>query len=170
MPALPFPTYGLSHLYLFPVYQTREAYRQATGQEAPPYDSSKPVKSWFDPKAAESPRRKIIYENVVAYADDGAPLASPDGKPVLEPLLIDREIATRVNIPPKVPGLPDLPVTGIEVPVPLRALEPGEELYFQFGGSVAVKNKELFANLETGFTAHDRALLRAIGEKIGLGR
>lgn len=171
MAALPYPTYGITHLHLFPVYQTREAYKQATGMEAPPYDQSKPIKSWFDPKAAANPSRKIVYDQVIAYADNGAPLASAEGKPMFEPLLIDRAVAATVNIPVKGREIPDQVPTGFEVPVPLRALEPDEELYFQFGGSVAVKNKKLFGQLETGgFTAADRALLQAIAEKIGIGQ
>lgn len=171
MAALPYPTYGITHLYLFPVYQTREAYQQATGMEAPPYDPTKPIKSWFDPKAAENPSRKIVYDRVIALADNGAPLASLDGKPVLEPLLMDRPIAATVNIPVKGRDIPDQVPTGFEVPVPLRALDADEELYFQFGGSIAVKNKKLFGQLETGgFTAADRALLQAIAEKIGIGQ
>jgi hypothetical protein len=168
--ALPFPTYGISNLYLFPVYQTREAYRQATGMEPPPYDENKPVKSWFDPRAMENPRRKIVYETVIAYAANGAPLVGPDGKPVLEPLVIDREFAATVNIAPKAVGLkPDVPYTGEEIPVPIRPLEPNEELYFQFGGTVAVKNKELFGKLsESGFTVEDRTLLRRIAERVGV--
>ncbi|MBL8229015.1 MAG: hypothetical protein JNL98_11075 [Bryobacterales bacterium] len=170
MATLPFPTYGISNLYLFPVYQTREAYRQATGMEPPPYDENKPVKSWFDPRAMENSRRKIVYENVIAYAANGAALVGPDGKPVLEPLMIDRDFAATVNIAPKAAGVPDVPHTGEEIPVPIRALEPNEELYFQFGGSVAVKNKDLFGKLTEsgGFTAEDRILLRKIAEKIGV--
>jgi len=33
---------------------------------------------------------------------------------------------------------------------------------------VAVKNTELYPQLEVGFTAQDRALLRAIAEKLGV--
>ena len=95
------PTYGLANLHLFPVYQTREEYRQKTGQEAPPFDPGKPVKSWCDPAAMASTRRKLIYENVVAIADSGRPLAGPNGQPMLEPLMIDREFAAVVNIPVK---------------------------------------------------------------------
>lgn len=120
----------------------------------------------------EAPRRKIVYENVIAFADNGAPLADSDGKPILEPLLIDREFAAVVNIPPKAPGVPDQPTTGIEIPVPLRPLAANEELYFQFGGSVAVKNKDLFPKSESGsgFTDEDRAVLRAIADKLGISR
>jgi hypothetical protein len=168
MSALPYPIYGISNLYLFPVYQTREAYQKATGKEAPLYDASKPVKSWFDPKAAENPRRKLVYDSVLALADNGQVLADTDGKPLLEPLLIDREQAAAVNIPPKGPGILDAPQTGIEIPVPLRPLEAKEELCFQFGGVVAVRNKDLFPKLEVAFTAEDRELLRAIARKLGI--
>lgn len=169
MSVLPFPTYGITNLYLYPVYQTREAYRQATGREAPPYDDRQPVKSWFDPKALENPRRKLVYDSVIAYADNGAPLVGPDGAPILEPLLIEREFAGTVNIPPKGLDVVGIEYNGLEIPVPLRKLEPNEELYFQFGGSVAVKNKDLFSKLEiVGFTIEDRALLRSIAQKLGV--
>ena len=162
------PIYGISQLYLFPVFQTREAYRLATGMEAPPYDASKPLKSWFDPRALDNPRRKVIYENVIAYAANGAPLVGPDGKPVLEPLVIDKEIAAAVNIPRKGPGIPEQPVTGQEIPVPMRPLAANEEFFFQFGGSVAVRNTDLVDSLESGFTVRDRTLLKAIADKLGI--
>lgn len=170
MSALPYPTYGITHLYLFPVYQTREAYRQATGVEPPPYDPNRPLKSWFDPHAATSPSRKILYDRVIAAAEDGAPLVGPDSKPILEPLMLDKSVAGSVNIPFKAPGVPDQPTTGIEIPVPLRPLFANEELYFQFGGSVAVRNKDLFGKSEIGFSTSDRALLQAIADKLGVER
>jgi hypothetical protein len=167
---MPYPTYGISNLYLFPLYQTREAYREATGKEAPPYNPLKPIKSWFDPKASENPRRKLVYDNVIALADNGQPLVDENGRPFLEPLLIDREDAAAVNIPIKGFDRAPEPTTGFEVPVPLRALEPGEELYFQFGGAIAIRNTTLWEQLEEGFTASDRALLHSIAEKLGVGR
>jgi len=172
MSALPYPTYGLHHLYLFPVFQTREAYQQATGMEPPPYDPTQPLKSWFDPSAHSSASRKIIYASVIAYAENGSPLAGPDGKPVLEPMMLDKNVAATVNIPLKGGGLPDEPTTGEEIPVPLRSPFSGEELYFQFGGSIAVKNTEMFQQLNgsSSFTAADRSLLEAIAAKLGVAR
>ncbi len=171
MPALPYPTYGISNLYLYPLFQTREAYFQATGKEAPAYDPTKPVKCWFDPRAADSPQRRIVYERTVAYADNGMPMVGPDGKPFLEPMVLDKAVAATVNIAPKGPELRDEPVTGVEIPVPVRALEPGEELYLQFGGTVAVRNNLLWAaDVEVGFRGSDRALLQAVAEKLGIGR
>lgn len=170
MPALPYPTYGIAELYLFPVYQTREAYRQATGVEAPPYDPTLPTKSWCDPSAAQSTRRKVIYENVIAYAENGAPFAGPDGKPMLEPLMIDKDFAAVVNIPVKdfTGKIQEQPVSDNEIPVPMRALDPEEELYFAFGGTVAVRNKKLFQSTQVGFLETDRVLLRSIAEKLGV--
>lgn len=34
---------------MFPVYATRAAYQQATGNQAPPFDPSQPLKGWADP-------------------------------------------------------------------------------------------------------------------------
>ncbi len=170
MPALPFPKYGLENLYLFPYFQTREAYEQITGQEAPPWNPNRAPKGWFDPKAAQSTRRTIIYEHVLAVNDDnGKPLAGPDGKPFLDILALSREIASTVNIPPKGPGVTNLPGADVpEIPCPLRPLAEGEELAWDFGGIVVVRNKELYENLEHGFTARDRALLRSIAQKLGI--
>lgn len=170
MPALPYPTYGISNLYLFPFFQTREAYFKATGKEAPAYDPTKPVKCWFDPKAADSTARRIVYDRVLAIADNGMPLVGSDGKPFLEPMVLDKAVAANVNIAPKGPELLDQPATGTEIPCPVRALEPGEELYLQFGGTVAVRNKALWnSDIEVGFKGSDRALLQAIAEKLGIG-
>ncbi|MBI3207765.1 MAG: hypothetical protein HYZ37_02545 [Candidatus Solibacter usitatus] len=168
MSALPLPTYGLEKLFLFPVFQTREAYFKATGKEAPAYDETKDIKSWFDPNALENPRRKIVYDRVLAIAANKAPIPGPDGKPMLEPMVIDRELAATVNIPPKGPGIVDAPQTGYEIPVPLRAVDAEEELYFRFGGTVAVKNKALFPAPPGEFTDSDRTLLRAIANKLGV--
>lgn len=170
MSALPYPTYGLANLYLFPVYQTREEYRQKTGMEAPPFDPTKPVKSWFDPTAASSTRRKLVYDNVVAIADNGLPLADTSGHPMLEPLMIDREFAAVVNIPVKdfTGQIQEAHPVGVEIPVPLRALDPGEELFFGFGGVVMVRNPKEFEKLEVGFLHEDRLLLRAIASKLGI--
>jgi len=167
VPALPYPKYSLDKLYLFPYYQTREDYRRATGQEPPPWDPNRPPKYWFDPNARLSTRRNVVYDCVIATSESGKPLMGPDGKPMLDFLVLTKEEAATVNIPPKdvsnVPGA-DKP----EVPCPLRPLEPGEELFFDFGGIVAVKNTELYPQLEVGFTAQDRALLRAIAQKLGV--
>lgn len=162
-------TYSLQILYLFPVFQTREAYKGTIGVEPPPFDPAKPVKSWFDPQAHTNPRRKIVYDNVLAVAENGMPLNDADGKPFFEPLLIDRDEAGRVNIPVKnfTGEIPEQPTIGSEVPVPLRPLTPNEELVVGFGGLVTVRNKTFL--IETAhYTVEDRRLLHAIAVKLGV--
>ncbi len=173
--ALPYPKYGLDSLYRFPYYQTRDAYRAVTGQLPPPFNPNRPPKYWFDSKAAESTRRNVVYDPILGVAANGLPLADKDGKPVLDILVLNKDEAATVNIPPNgvdpvtgtaytnVPGA-DVP----EVPAPLRPLAPNEELIFDFGGIVAVKNVDLFKTLKVGFTYQDRAMLEAIARKLGV--
>lgn len=166
MGALTTPVYGVDQLYLFPRYQTRDAYREATGKEPPPFDPAKPPKYWFDPNAAQSPRRSIVYDPVLAFGKSGVALAGPDGKPALDVLVLSKDEAAAVNIPPHGSNVPGADVP--EVPFPLRPLEANEELFFQFGGVVAVKNVELYQALEVGFTYNDRKVLQAIAKKLGV--
>ncbi len=164
MAALPYPVYGVEKLYLFPYYQTREDYRKAFGVEPPPWDESRPPKRWLDPGALGSSRRNVVYDPVIATSDTGQALVGPDGRPVLDVLVLKKEEAASVNIPPAATNVPGADVP--EAPPPLRRLEANEELFFQFGGLVAVKNKELYQALEVGFTAQDRALLKSIAQKL----
>jgi hypothetical protein len=166
MARLPYPIYGLENLYLFRRYQTREDYQKATGAEPPPFDERRTPKYWFDPKARESSRKNVVYDYVIAMGPGTQPLPGPDGKPMLDVLVLGKEEAATVNIPPTGTAIAGADVP--EVPMPLRALEPGEELCFQFAGVVAVKNVELFEALKEGFTAGDRALLQAIAKKLGV--
>lgn len=167
MAALPQPRYGLQHLHLFPVYPTREDYKAATGQEPPPFDPTRPAQYWFDPEAAKSPRRVIVYEHALAIDESGYPRRDANGKPYLEPLAVPKTEAAVVNIPYKKganepsSGLPD-------TPVPCRALHEDEELEFGFGGIVVVRNKNFDDQTVVGFTSADRELLRAIARKLNV--
>jgi hypothetical protein len=49
------PQYQIAMLDLFPVYATRAAYQQATGQQAPPFDATQPLKGWADPAPTGQP-------------------------------------------------------------------------------------------------------------------
>ena len=49
------PQYPISTLYLFPLYATRAAYQQATGQQAPPFNAAAPIKGWTDPSPSGQP-------------------------------------------------------------------------------------------------------------------
>ncbi|MGB9611835.1 MAG: hypothetical protein ACPL7M_12750 [Bryobacteraceae bacterium] len=167
MAALPLPKYGLEHLFLFPVYPTREKYREMTGEEPPPFDPNRPAQYWRDPEAMKSTRRVIIYDRVLATDERGYPKAGPDGKPYFEPLALPRQEAATVNIPPKKAaneqkeGLPD-------IQPPCRELEEDEELAFDFGGIVVVRNKNFASQEVVGFTVADRELLRAIAKKLNV--
>jgi len=166
VPALPYPKYGIKSLHLFPVYQTREEYHQAKGQEPPPWDPARPPKRWEDPAASSSPRRNVVYDFALVLGPSGSPAAGPDGKPMLDILVLKKEEAAVVNLPPAGSNVPGAEAP--EVPCPLRALEADEELFFDIGGVVTVKNVILYEALQVGFTAQDRALLKGIARKLGV--
>jgi hypothetical protein len=160
--------YGIEKLYLFPYYQTREAYHQATGVEAPKFDPAKPPKFWLDPAAKDSIRRNMAYERVISYAVNGALLFDENDKPYLEGLVLNKDEAATVNIPPK--GLGMTNITGAdrpEVPPPLRALADDEEFFIPFPGLIAVRIKGTLEP-DRGFTEEDRTLLLAIARKLGV--
>lgn len=168
------PTYPLSALYLFPVFQTREQFRQVMGYDAPPYNPSIPVKSWIDLGAQGSVQRNVIYQNVLALGDNGHPLVNEKGEPFLEVMLLKKEVAASVNLKPKSfdGSAVELPETGYEIPVPCRELLSEESLFLGFGGLVMVRNSKNSANgpkpVEGDFTQDDRALLQAIATKLGV--
>ena len=168
MSALPLPKYELQKLCLFPEFGSREDYRKATGQEAPPWTPGRPLKLWFDPAAADSPKRSIIYDQVLAVSEHGVALHGPDDKPFLEPLVLYKQEAATVNLRPE--GAPPPEEELVPVPVPLRALDPEEELDFDWGGIVIVRNKTWKQEEDasgSGFGEKDRALLTAIAKKLG---
>lgn len=169
MSALPKASYGISELYLFPYYQTREQYTKATGKEPPEFNPNKPPKGWFDPAAVAdaSTRRSVVYENVIASSDSGFAIAGEDGKPALEALLLSKADAATVNIPLK--NSANEPGAGVpEVPVPLRDLEPEEYLDFGFGGNVIVRNRNYETEIAANFSLQDRDLLKSIARKLGI--
>jgi hypothetical protein len=164
---LPYPTYGLSSLYRFETFQTREAYEAKTGQPCPPWDSRRPPKFWFDPAASASRMRNISYSPVLAIDEEGQPIRE-DGKPVLDAISIPRDEAATVNIPPQGTNIEGADVAA--VPVPMRPLDDEEELAFDPFAGVVVRNKTLYADAKADgkFTAADRALLQRIAAKLGV--
>lgn len=160
---------GLDTLFLFPYFSTREEYQKATGQAPPPWDPKRPPKYWFDPKAMDSPRRIVIYDSVLAVSENGTLLRDDQNRPAIDTLVLQKEIAATVNIPPKGPNSTNIPgADQPEVQMPLRSLADNEELFFRFGGVVAVRNKETYAFTQVGFTYQDRLLLQSIAHKLGL--
>lgn len=167
MAALPIPKYGLEKLNLFPYFQTRQQYRQATGQEPPAFDPTRPPQAWYDPQMVHSTKRTVIYDNVLAIDEKGRPKRNAEGGPYFEPLMILRSEAATVNIPEK--NAANEPGTEVpEVPPPLRALDADEELIIDFGGIVMVRNKRLNTEVPVNFSAQDRELLKAIARKLNV--
>ncbi|MBM3788298.1 MAG: hypothetical protein FJW30_28515 [Acidobacteria bacterium] len=160
--------YGIERLHLFPYYQTREEFKKATGMEPAPFSSLKPPKYWFDPAAKDSTRRNISYDNVIAYHGNGSPVIGADGKPMMDVLVISKDEAATVNIPPKGLGVANVPGADVpEVPPPMRALNPDEELFVPFPGLIGVRIKGTL-EADRGFTEEDRAMLMAIAAKLGV--
>jgi hypothetical protein len=74
-----------------------------------------------------------------------------------------------VNIPAKGVNAGHVPnADQPEVPMPLRPLLDYEELFFRFGGTIVVRDKQYYEQTQAGFTADDRAMLRSIALKLGL--
>lgn len=158
--------YGIDSLYVFPYYQTREEYQEATGVEPPKFDGTKPPKYWFDPAAKDSTRRNVTYDHIIAYHANGSPVLDDNGTPVLELLMLNKDEAAGVNIPPKGLGIANIPgADKPEIPPPLRALRDDEELFVPFPGVVGVRIKGTLEP-DRGFTEEDRSLLLAIARKL----
>jgi hypothetical protein len=160
--------YGIEKLYLFPYYQTREQYQQVTGVEPPKFDGSRAPKLWADPAAKNSVRRNVVYDRVISYAANGSLLFDENDSPMLEGLVLSKDEAATVNIPPKGLGISNIPgADKPEVPPPLRALTPEEEFFIPFPGLVAVRLKGALEP-DRGFTEEDRAVLLAIARKLAV--
>lgn len=161
-------SYPLDTLYLYPYYQSQAQYKAATGQDAPPFDPSKPPKGWFDPAALNTTLRNVVYDRVIAYADNGIPARDANGNPMLEALVLLKADAANVNIPLKQTAN-EAGAGQLEVPVPLRALNDDEELFFDWGGIIKVRNKKLWAAAQNvPFTLQDQQLLEGIAQKLGV--
>lgn len=162
--------WSIDRLYVFPYYQTREAYQAAVGVEPPPFDASRPPKAWFDPNAKATGKRFVVYDRVVAYSQSGSPIVSESNQPVTEQLLLPVDEAATVNIPPKGPTVANIKGADVpEVPCPLRPLNADEEIFFSFPGVVSVRLKgEPQPAKDGSFTEDDRMILMAIARKVGI--
>jgi hypothetical protein len=167
-------TYGLEALHVFPYFQTREAFRMATGQEPPPYNDKLRPKYWRDVDALlADPDEPITYD--VAYNARGGVFTNPGtDQPRLGKMSLMPAEAGSVNIPPKGVGVFPGGASNIEVQPPMHDLQPNERLVFQPGiasAQLMIRRTDLTPTtppaLGNGFTDADRALLRAIGQRIG---
>lgn len=164
-------TYPLEKLFLFSRYQTRDAYKALVGIPPPEFNPMKRPKFWADPSAITAPLRNVCYERTIALTDRGLPAVGPDGKPMLEMLMLPKLEAGSVNIPPEGTNIDGAEMP--EWPMPLKSLPTGHELTFHSGsvpggGVVSVIDTVAAALQVEGFTAADRALLRAIAMKLGV--
>lgn len=168
---------GIDAYYLCQFYGTREAYKKATGLEAPPYDPLKPAKNWRDtnPKPTVIGGNVVRYDAVVAYADafSNVPLVGSDGQPFTQEISMPLLQAVTVNIPPVdvQHGVPDQPMVGV-IPPPLRPFTNGERLMGGFGGQIHVEIPDAVLvpgeGSGGGFTDADRVLLKRIANAVGI--
>jgi hypothetical protein len=162
------PQYGISKLYVLPYYPTRESYETATGKTCPPWDKTRRPQHWEDPSAADAADDYVLFNTVLAIdMKTGQPLAGPDKQPYTRSLILPKQVAATVNIPPIATNVEGAGVP--EYPCPMRPLESNEALFFDAMGLVAVKNTDLYVSpYENTFTRDDRTLLKAIGKKLGV--
>jgi hypothetical protein len=162
----------ISTLYLFPVYDTRESYAAATGQPPPDWNPLRQPKGWFDPKAPQSPSRRVVYDRAMVLNDKGSPLWDDRGNLILDALVLDKIEAATVNIAPKGPGMTNVPGADVaEVPAPMRELKDDEVIKPSRPMNIPVVYlaSELtpVGDQAAGFTGADRADLKAIKAKVG---
>jgi hypothetical protein len=165
----------------FRLYANRAEYKSATGQEAPGFDAGRKIKRWFDPNAGADGLPEVIYQNNIMIRPDGT-FVLKNGSPVTRPLVLPVEEARTVNLPPEDPsGNTSIQPGWAEIPCPFRELAEdeilvvaGAEAGFLSGKLIMIRNVKLFeeerarqADESGKFTAADRAILRAIAEKLG---
>lgn len=165
------PDRELKTQYAFPEF-TRASYRAAHGgAEAPPFDPTKPQKSWEDPGAANSARQFVLYDAALAVGPNGITPLLRDGHPYFEPLVLPRDQAIVVNLPLEFGSFQGNPKPPL--PVPCKPLAPNEVLIIPPGisGAVLIRNTaewEAEKDKVDGFRKGDRDLLHRIAAKLGL--
>lgn len=107
------PQYHLSVLNLFPVYPTRAAYQQATGQQAPPFDATRAIQPWFDPSPTGQPYN-VFDPNTAA----NLAAANNNSPGTLSSLSLPAAQAATLNLPGAYTYTP-------YVPAPTDAMEYG---------------------------------------------
>jgi hypothetical protein len=151
----------ISILNLFPTYASREAYKAATGKEAPPWNPGLHPKAWEDPAALSATEDMVVYDLIFVKFD-------ANQKPVFKKLFLSPAEAANVNIAPKGTGMTN--VSGADAPevlCPLRPLEDHEVLKPTFGDVPNVFEAIELVSVDTGFTMADREKLIAIAGKLG---
>jgi hypothetical protein len=160
-------------LIIFPVYQTRDDYRQEFGADPPPPDPMIRRKHWFDPQYSdvlEDNGETAMYQVIKRNPQTGQLILDSLGRPQIGYLVIPTYIAGRVNIPQGLanefpPETPIMKFAGY--PFPIRPLHADEELKAPATpfGDLTVVNVRLAAQQQDqaqGFTPEDRIRLKQI--------
>jgi hypothetical protein len=127
------PQYPLTALALFPLYVSQSDYKRKTGQDAPTFDPTQPVKNWADSGTASTPYSgpgQIIADYIMYPAN------TAQSAPIIVPLAT----AGTVNM------VPDGWTGGANVKgtaLPLRPLLPNEKLVNTLFGGWMVQRTDL---------------------------
>ena len=150
--------YGMPRLYLFKEF-TRESFKAQFGVEAPAYDPTRRPKAWFDTTVdASDPEELQQYLAIRKAGGAGGTWAQK-----------------KIGIPAgeaRVVNLPDDQTIQVSRPwweVPTRELAANEGLLQNPIGPPVVRRFDITPAGDAGqFTEHDRRVLYAVAEKIGL--
>lgn len=167
------PTEPFSVLYQFPVFQTRDDYREVMGKEPPPPDPSIRRKNWMDPAYAhltEENGEEVSYLILAVDPATNRPRLNADGRPYLVTTTMSAYVAGRVNIPY---GIANEFPAGTQImrfsyQPPVRNLHPDEELRMTPGpmGTVIVINRALQQETVSDYLRQIRELLDKIERRI----
>jgi len=128
-------------------------YQQKTGNAAPAYDITKPIKLWIDTSKVSNTQTIVNY-NIVT-------LDASFQKAIMTTLSVPFYVANTPNIPPDSGPTPSNPNGTASTPV--RALLPGEVLVASpFGISVQNTNIQPLPTPAGGLTAQEHAWLSEI--------
>jgi hypothetical protein len=150
-----YPT-SYESLCLFPLFKDASDYRERIGIE-PPWTPTNPVKYWFDPNAAKSTKRTIVYPTCIT----GLII---DGQPEVDAAVYPRDRAASVNIPPSNWNGSIIPAE----PLPIRDLLPIEELYADSNGNILVRDKTMTLIDVATMVKNINDLLKRISNKLGV--
>jgi hypothetical protein len=179
-PVAPLPpnkeVYSVQDLALFRSY-TRESYRAAFGVEAPAFDPSRLVKTWFDSTADVSQPDNVSVYRVVAR--------DANGNWAVRQLVIPAAEAAAVNLPGRIayPAYVVRPTNATRtgpgglVPQPLNpdylsSMDDAQRMMAEVGGSAVVEEFPLGGGFGTYFPAEeDRRLWEVVvkGRRINAG-
>lgn len=164
------PYRGIETIQLFKRYQSPQQYVESTGKLCPPFDVKRPPKYWQDDFTSAEYKtiagKVVLYHQTLAMAGYHAAVGT-DGKPYMEPLILQKTDAASVNIPE--PGGMVTEDVQPEVPIPCRPLKETEEFVFMFGGVPAIKDLTVEQPVSgSGFTELDRVLLVKIAKALGI--